>query len=76
MESTHSIFFEEWRACLRAHYMHVVRSGDTIAEPTLRQVLVQAGLRESELDAIRDEVLAEGAAMDEAAFDDDQAQLF
>ena len=54
------IFFDEWRACLHAHYMYVVRSGDTVTEPTLRRVLIHAGLDEAELDAMREEALARG----------------
>lgn len=49
METEHNIFFDEWRACLRSHYMHVVRIDDTVTEPSLRQVLFEAGFTESEI---------------------------
>lgn len=52
MNDNRSIFHDEWRACLYAHYEHVIRTGDTITEPTLRHVLLQAGLREDELTAL------------------------
>lgn len=45
-----SIFFEEWKACLRAHYLHVVHINDQITEPTLRRVLLDAGVSEAEIE--------------------------
>lgn len=57
MPGQKSIFFDEWRACLHAHFEHVVRSGDTVTEPTLRHVLQQTGLTDEELELIRAEVL-------------------
>ena len=48
--SRRSIFFEEWKAGLRAHYLHVVRINDQITEPTLRQVLLDAGVSEGEIE--------------------------
>lgn len=58
MAPKRSIFFEDWRACLHAHYEYVIRAGDAITEPTLRQVLQQTGLSDDELDAIRAEILS------------------
>jgi len=55
-----TLFFDEWQACLRAHYVHVIRAQDTVTEPTLRHVLLTTGLTEGELDALRAEAL--GAA--------------
>lgn len=52
-----SIFFDEWQACLRAHYIHVIRTNDTVTEPTLRHVLLATGLSEAELAALRAEAL-------------------
>ncbi len=52
-----SIFFDEWQACLRAHYIHVIRTHDTVTEPTLRHVLLTTGLSEAELAALRAEAL-------------------
>jgi hypothetical protein len=48
-----NIFADEWRDCLRAHYMHVIRTADHITEPTLRDVLKEAGFSESELAELR-----------------------
>jgi hypothetical protein len=48
--SRRSIFFEEWKAGLRAHYLHVVRINDQVTEPTLRQVLLDAGVSENEIE--------------------------
>jgi hypothetical protein len=44
-----SIFSEEWRDCLRAHYTYVVRMGDQGTERTLRGVMHEAGFGEGEL---------------------------
>jgi hypothetical protein len=52
MSKNQSIFFEEWRACLREHYLHVVRTGDTITEPTLRTVLLETGFTEDDLEEL------------------------
>jgi hypothetical protein len=52
-----SIFFDEWQACLRAHYKTVIQQNDTITEPTLRGVLLQSGLTEDELRALAEEAL-------------------
>lgn len=52
-----TLFFDEWQACLRAHYIHVIRTQDTVTEPTLRHVLLTTGLTEDELDALRAEAL-------------------
>jgi hypothetical protein len=61
MSDKHSLFFDEWQACLRAHYVYVLRAGDHVTEPTLRQVLLQTGLGEDDLRALQDEALALGA---------------
>ncbi len=58
--SEQSIFFDEWQACLRAHYVYVIRAGDRVTEPTLRGVLLQTGLSETELAALREGALALG----------------
>jgi hypothetical protein len=59
MSDKSSIFFDEWRACLRAHYKYVVQVNDTVTEPTLRAVLLQSGLTDDELRALIDEAHAE-----------------
>jgi len=63
MSPNDSVFFDEWQACLRAHYMYVIRTNDTITEPTLRSVLLATGLSEDELAALREQARgAEGEA--------------
>jgi hypothetical protein len=45
-----SIFADEWRDCLRAHYTHVIRAEDKLTERTLRGVMIhEAGFTEAEL---------------------------
>lgn len=58
--SDDSIFFDEWQACLRSHYIYVIRADDQITEPSLRRVLLQTGLNEDDLEALRDEALSLG----------------
>ncbi|MFQ3566846.1 MAG: hypothetical protein SNJ59_07575 [Aggregatilineales bacterium] len=48
-----SVFADEWRACLRAHYMHVIRERDTVTERTLVDVLRRVGFTETELAELR-----------------------
>ncbi|MGQ9909952.1 MAG: hypothetical protein ACUVS2_14065 [Candidatus Flexifilum sp.] len=48
-----SPFREYWRDALRAHYLHVVRTGDRRTESTLRGLLRdQLGFSEAELQAL------------------------
>lgn len=49
MAKQQSVFYEDWRACLRAHYMHVVGAGDKVTEPTLKNVLLRVGFSEDEI---------------------------
>lgn len=58
MSDKRSIFFDEWQACLHAHYVHVLRIGDVVTEPTLRHVLHQTGISDEELAALQAEGLA------------------
>ena len=44
-----SIFSQEWRDCLRAHYTTVVRASDHVTEKTLRTVMFEAGFSEDDL---------------------------
>jgi hypothetical protein len=53
-----SIFFDEWQACLRAHYQYVICAHDPVTEPTLRRVLLQTGIREDEIIALQTEALS------------------
>lgn len=60
MSDSRGIFFDDWQACLRAHYVHVLRANDAITERTLRGVLLQSGVTEAELAALHDRALALG----------------
>jgi hypothetical protein len=51
-EENRSIFGQEWRDCLEAHYRHVVRTDDRVTEPTLHGVLLRVGFSEAEIDEI------------------------
>ncbi|NWF70144.1 MAG: hypothetical protein HXY40_13750 [Chloroflexi bacterium] len=48
-----SVFADEWRDCLRAHYMHVVRTQDTVTLKSLLSVMHEAGFGEDELRALQ-----------------------
>lgn len=65
----HSIFFNDWQACLRAHYVHVIRTDDAVTEPTLRHVLLQTGLTDTDLDAIANEARDLGDLPPDTPFD-------
>jgi hypothetical protein len=65
MIQNQSIFFEEWRACLREHYLHVVRNNDAITEPTLRTVLLETGFTEDEINKLYEIGLEQREALQE-----------
>ena len=44
-----SVFDQEWRDCLRAHYTQVVRNQDSGTERSLHGVMLEAGFNENEL---------------------------
>lgn len=44
-----SPFKKQWRECLEAHYMHVIRMQDKRTEPTLRKVMQNIGFSDAEL---------------------------
>lgn len=48
-----NIFADDWRDCLRSHYMHVIRTNDRVTEPSLRIVMNQAGFSDAELAEFR-----------------------
>jgi hypothetical protein len=54
---TKSIFFEDWRDCLRSHYQYVVSVNDHITEPSLRQVLLEAGFTLAEIEEWHEQAL-------------------
>jgi hypothetical protein len=49
MPTSTSIFADEWRDCLRAHFTTVIRNNDKITEKTLRGVMFEAGFTDAEL---------------------------
>ncbi len=57
--NTQNIFEDDWRACLRAHYAHVIKERDTNNETSLFTVLLETGFTEEDIIALRGEVLAE-----------------
>ena len=48
-----SVFSEEWRACLREQYKHVIRNDDQITLPSLTRVMQRVGFGEDELSQLR-----------------------
>lgn len=48
-----NVFADEWRECLQAHYIHVIRNRDKVTEPSLTVVMHQAGFSDSELAQLR-----------------------
>lgn len=57
MSENKSFFFDEWRDCLHSHYLYVVQTQDAITEPTLRDVLKDAGVTVEDIDTWRVEAL-------------------
>ena len=49
MSDNRSIFYEDWRDCLRSHYMYVIHHNDKVTEPTLHKVLQTVGFSEDEI---------------------------
>ncbi len=45
----HNPFAKDWRDCLEAHFVHVIRTHDHVTEPTLAHVLKQTGFSETQL---------------------------
>jgi hypothetical protein len=48
-----NVFADEWRECLRAHYMHVARTNDTKTLVSLLTVMQEVGFGEEELRELR-----------------------
>ncbi|MGQ9886914.1 MAG: hypothetical protein ACUVSX_00350 [Aggregatilineales bacterium] len=48
-----SIFTDDWRACLREHYMYVVRTGDRVTLPSLTLVMHEIGFTDDDLAELR-----------------------
>ncbi len=60
-----SVFFDDWRDCLRSHFFHVVKIRDEVTEPTLRNVLLEAGVSAEEIEEWYAEALQLRASLDE-----------
>jgi hypothetical protein len=48
-----SVFADDWRACLREHYMHVVRTDDRVTLPSLTLVMHEVGFSDDDLAELR-----------------------
>lgn len=48
-----NIFVDDWYACMRAHYMHVIRTNDRVTLPSLTVVMKRVGFSESDLAELR-----------------------
>lgn len=48
-----NIFERDWRDCLEAHYMHVIRTNDRVTLPSLTYVMHQAGFDDAQLAELR-----------------------
>jgi hypothetical protein len=48
-----SVFSDEWRACLREQYKHVIRANDVVTRTSLTDVMIQVGFGEDELAQLR-----------------------
>jgi hypothetical protein len=48
-----NVFEDEWRECLRAHFMHVTRTNDTGTMRSLLTVMNEVGFTEEELRELR-----------------------
>lgn len=53
MTDNKSIFSDDWRDCLEAHYKDVVRRDDTLTEKTLVGVLHDVGFRDADLQRLK-----------------------
>ncbi|SRR5258708_4773140 len=53
-----NLFEQDWRDCLRAHYVHVVSERDVVNEESLITVLRQTGFSDEDITAIRAETAA------------------
>src|SRR6266852_7522058 len=53
-----NLFEQDWRNCLRAHYVHVIRERDVVNEESLITVLRQTGFSDDDINAIRAETAA------------------
>jgi uncharacterized protein YqgV (UPF0045/DUF77 family) len=57
LETLENPFADDWRDCLRAHYIHVVREQDTTNEGSLITVLRDTGFNDNEVWELRTAVL-------------------
>ncbi|MFQ3647199.1 MAG: hypothetical protein SNJ54_10525 [Anaerolineae bacterium] len=49
---SNSIFAAEWRRCLEAHYIDVIRRNDTITQQSVVKILHQVGFTDDDLRAL------------------------
>ena len=56
--NSENLFEQDWRDCLRAHYVHVIRERDLVNEESLITVLRQTGFTDDDISAIRSETAA------------------
>lgn len=57
--STVNLFEDDWRACLQAHYQHVLREQDIANEQSLVTVLIDSGFTQEQIIQMRREVLGD-----------------
>jgi hypothetical protein len=63
-----NVFADEWRACLGAHYVHVLAEGDLRNAESLRALLLKAEYSETDVAALEEYVRAElGVALSGAS---------
>jgi hypothetical protein len=55
--SHNNLFQDEWRACLHAHYIHVLSEQDSNNEKSLITVLLDTGFTKDQIEAIRRDIL-------------------
>ena len=67
LENIENPFMEDWRDCLRAHYIHVVKEQDTVNEGSLITVLRDTGFEDE--DGPRFEPLGFTARLHQPRFD-------
>ena len=63
------VFFDEWQACLRSHYLYVLRTQDWVTERTLSRVLLNSGLTDNDLARLQQQADVDPVRPDEADVD-------
>ncbi len=71
-----SVFDDEWRKCLQAHYQNVIQRDDKVTLPSLRRVLEKVGFTSDDLKelyvqaTLRADALPDGFVPDMSLFED------